>query len=615
MKILMIGNGFDLEHGLPTKYTDFLDYIITFRGYYARVYQGQVKPRCDADKGDYFEKLFSDKKNHYKVEALQAMTKDNLWIDYFIKVREQHLKNKENWIDFESEISRIVQDLDEFQKIAGSSSRTEEYYHYKEKLREILEQEDLTPEAIPKTIDKLMLELNKLICALEIYLDDYVGGKEIILYNPDIAQIHPDNVISFNYTDTFRKVYGEYDTNTLPSFVHGMATDHTDRFRVRLRKKGDKNANRVERIIEKNNMVLGIDEYLPEDRRAAEIDFIEFKKFYQRIYKGTGNEYKKWLLANEPKMLYIFGHSLDVTDGDLLREFLERDDVKTVVFYLDNKQRRQLITNLVKILGEDAVIEKTYGNNPSIVFQKQSPAEKIENSKFDLLRDIGRVRRLCEMPEASARVLLDKIDTKINDRDLEYFGTQVEVIDLFDALQRIGLGERYKDDLYHIAVSLVEEVGCEPKQFNEEDWSCGEYDGSFGPDADTAAFIKEINSFNWIYQNVHEQEHTDEEDDIFSKYEYLFHSDGEVREPTFKRVWEDFRKACSEGAYSQKKLWDFMRSIVLGPAQNIAYGTIRKFRQETDDPIEIVQLTELMYEVEANEYMESVAENLHNKLD
>ena len=55
MKILMIGNGFDLEHGLPTKYTDFLDYIITFRGYYARVYQGQVKPKCDADKGDYFE--------------------------------------------------------------------------------------------------------------------------------------------------------------------------------------------------------------------------------------------------------------------------------------------------------------------------------------------------------------------------------------------------------------------------------------------------------------------------------------------------------------------------------------------------------------------------------
>lgn len=27
MKVLVIGNGFDLEHGLPTKYKDFLDFI------------------------------------------------------------------------------------------------------------------------------------------------------------------------------------------------------------------------------------------------------------------------------------------------------------------------------------------------------------------------------------------------------------------------------------------------------------------------------------------------------------------------------------------------------------------------------------------------------------
>lgn len=27
MKILVIGNGFDLEHGLPTTYMDFLNFI------------------------------------------------------------------------------------------------------------------------------------------------------------------------------------------------------------------------------------------------------------------------------------------------------------------------------------------------------------------------------------------------------------------------------------------------------------------------------------------------------------------------------------------------------------------------------------------------------------
>ena len=27
MNIIVIGNGFDLAHGLPTKYTDFLEYV------------------------------------------------------------------------------------------------------------------------------------------------------------------------------------------------------------------------------------------------------------------------------------------------------------------------------------------------------------------------------------------------------------------------------------------------------------------------------------------------------------------------------------------------------------------------------------------------------------
>ena len=30
MNILVIGNGFDLAHGLPTKYTDFLEWIKVF---------------------------------------------------------------------------------------------------------------------------------------------------------------------------------------------------------------------------------------------------------------------------------------------------------------------------------------------------------------------------------------------------------------------------------------------------------------------------------------------------------------------------------------------------------------------------------------------------------
>lgn len=601
MKILMIGNGFDLEHGLPTKYTHFLDYIIDFRNDYRMTYNSGSDSRSIKYSNRYFEELFTDSKKHHKVIALQTFTKGNLWIDYFIKVRERHLKEKENWIDFESEISRIVQNLDRLRALGNSNTVGPEYYQCRDMLREILDEQSLEKSKQKDTIAMLKQELNKLICALEIYLDDYVGQQKINWYNPDIASIHPDNVISFNYTDTFRKIYAEDNENIGISFVHGMAANHIQRFRVRLRRKGDTQTSRIESTIERNNMVLGIDEYLTKERRRKETDFIEFKKYYQRIYKKTGNEYKKWLTADEPKTLYIFGHSLDVTDGDLLREFMERPDVKTMIFYKNKKQLGQQIANLVKILGDDMVIEKAYGDNPSIVFQQQSDTEPIENSRFDLIRDIGKLNRLYELKEKEARDLLSKIDDKIANQDFEYFGSQVEVVDLFDALQRIGLGSKYDTQLYGIATAMVEDCGCEAKMLNAEDWSYGDYDSTFGPSGEIVAFIKSVNSFNLLYENGHMDE--EPEKDIFSKYNYLLRGDEEVEEVGLQIIWADFRNAFADEEYDQKKLWGFLEEIVLRSARKCAKSVLCKLRNSTDDSIEIVRIERLLHELEAEEYL------------
>ena len=87
---------------------------------------------------------------------------------------------------------------------------------------------------------------------------------------------------------------------------------------------------------------------------------------------------------------------------------------------------------------------------------------------------------------------------------------------------------------------LVEEVGCEPKQFNEEDWSCGEYDGSFDRMQIRQRLLKKLIHLPGFIKMRMNKSIQMREDDIFSKYEYLFHSDGEVREPIFKRVWGRF---------------------------------------------------------------------------
>ena len=118
-------------------------------------------------------------------------------------------------------------------------------------------------------------------------------------------------------------------------------------------------------------MVLGIDEYLNKKSKDKEIDFIALKKYYQRIYKETGSEYKNWVdeIANSryeneaalreqfPKQIpyekfstkhkvYIFGHSLDITDKDVLRNLILNDNVYTTIYYLNKVVMGQQIANL-----------------------------------------------------------------------------------------------------------------------------------------------------------------------------------------------------------------------------------------------------------------------------
>lgn len=169
-------------------------------------------------------------------------------------------------------------------------------------------------------------------------------------------------------------------------------------------------------------MVLGIDEYLPNERK--DIDYIAFKKYYQRIHKGTGCEYKKWLNRiqneyfeyietrnkymekvkqskdsgngqvernclikireldeqNKVNNIFIFGHSLDETDKDILRDLILRDNVHTTIYYhkiydengKDDNGRKDLgskIANPVKVIGQDELIRRTGGSTKTIGVQ------------------------------------------------------------------------------------------------------------------------------------------------------------------------------------------------------------------------------------------------------
>ena len=395
-KILLIGNGFDLAHGLPTSYSYFLDFcdkvekIFTFQHRLTEmVYKRKFLDDWNIDKSIKNKLLEWYKKsptNHDELLIeLNDNIRDNIWINYFLEKRKQL---GQNWIDFESEISTVIQVFEcvrehvERRKLmvnTGIEYKTAELardfvdFAIKSDKENLQSMYSILTEGLIDSnfityldafIEKMNINLDKLIRALEIYISEFINKIEVLQKNDDIKDINPDCVLSFNYSNTYERIYGqsnkiEYD------YIHGKA-DITN------------NVNTC-------NLVLGIDEYLEERDRDNKLEFLPFKKFYQRIFKSTDSSYMEWVdeirqNSECPYELYIFGHSLDKTDKDVLELLICNDNVQTKIYYHrksndDKKELGKLIRNLVRVIGAKELIRRTGGSHKTIEFIPQTLPE------------------------------------------------------------------------------------------------------------------------------------------------------------------------------------------------------------------------------------------------
>ncbi|WP_097034438.1 AbiH family protein [Clostridium tertium] len=378
MNILVIGNGFDLAHGLPTKYYDFIQFIkfikvIYIKEAYERNSIIKDKIRISEESLDInkniLEKLLDEsiyKTNHFKEFIL--CINNNLWIEYF----KNKVKIQNTWVDFEMSIKEVIELLDIIKRKHKEEISIENFDI--SNLREIMNiflnydkpiylykntdfgqfKKDLNN----KFIENLELDLKKLIRALEIYISLFIENIDLSLYKGKVENI--DKVISFNYSNTFERLYGLHNIEC--DYIHGKAN--------------------LEREINKNNMVLGIDEYLDDEIKDKYLDFIFFKKYFQRIYKRTGCNYKYWLEeiveSNEESNIYFYGHSLSRADNDILRDLILCENIKVHIFYHSDDAYRSQITNLVDVIGQDKLIEKVYGSNATIIFESTEDKEQLE---------------------------------------------------------------------------------------------------------------------------------------------------------------------------------------------------------------------------------------------
>lgn len=386
MNILVIGNGFDLAHGLPTLYKNFLEF---FHGV-------KNMPRFSGDINSYKQKLlaeYSDRNSEKVRELLQEVfsTRNprwnpafpsaekefddpvvqeiydnldkNIWYEYLSKLHKEGKINGINWIDFESEISHIIECFD----------RTEENLYTKldKSMMHAKFPNDTNLSSFLNLFDKCNLygsityrnfldesyeQLRKFVYCMELYLHNYVENRMTTKLSPDIQNTNPNAVLCFNYTHTFVKRYGAIFPDAKIQYIHGETKDAD--------------------TIETNNMVLGIDEYYKGEERDTYTNYNIYKKFTQRVINETGFKYREWIhtqngLQDAYKYVFVFGHSLAVTDKDILKDLIDRKGVKTTVYYHDKQQQTQQIANLVKMLGQDKFIQMINSIPQQITFVKQ----------------------------------------------------------------------------------------------------------------------------------------------------------------------------------------------------------------------------------------------------
>ena len=416
--VLILGNGFDLAHGLPTKYSDFLNFCniiyeinVSIQSIYSyKLESDKIFPMKNYNKilNDVRDKciVFSDILRNYlnmllsennfyimrrhgkipdgykeigdRIDKIYYLLKNNIWYNYFKVIFKNEKINGENWIDFESEISFIIQILDRHTENITNMynkmlAQMDNYIRFESKFNDFhhaLHRYNLDIELKSvKEIRKIIYnDLENLILALEIYLS-FVKTIPIHLKSLDISESY-NYIINFNYTHTYQMVYSEW-ANLFN--IHGAINE------------------------EPNNMVLGIDEYWSEGERNNHTNFTIFKKFAQRIQKRTGIESYKWFdqikyLYKENNTnitkVYIFGHSLDVTDKDILCDYLNDDATDVTIFCRDKETEGEYIANVIKIIGEKRLLEKVNQNPPKLKFviqQDMLPIEKKDLSASEVV--------------------------------------------------------------------------------------------------------------------------------------------------------------------------------------------------------------------------------------
>ncbi len=393
-KILITGNGFDIAHGLPTNYANFIDIVSIIQDKTSDDLKGilvEIVNKGIIKKERFnnsYDALLKDEYLKNRIIEIENISKDNIWFKFF-----KEEKGIDTWIDFEMKIKYVVDNLYKFigaidslhdgirGEIIDNNLRVynlmNKYLNLNNITKNILDYFEISKSDdhgncelfnkdffiennklyfinVSGIIKYLIEPLNEFKNLFTLYLDTFIHiikvDKILIKYKKIT------NHFIFNYTRTFDLLYNK----AITKYLHGTISNK-------------------ERDIQ-NNIVLGFDDFDNKLKKITQYKgFHRFTKYFQKLDQDTDYRFLKEIDLKEgyPCDIYIYGHSLDVSDKDYINEifdFIERNklekynsNVRMYVFYHDEASKSDLLINLIDIIGRERI--ELYLKESNLVFK------------------------------------------------------------------------------------------------------------------------------------------------------------------------------------------------------------------------------------------------------
>jgi len=345
-RILIIGNGFDLAHGLKTSYHDLMNFIKEETNPKEQSVTNPMSGKCNlihhtfvGKQNPYIAFKFNSKNRDYTYSVCDNQ-KENPSI--FFKSLFNKFNQYNKWVDLESLYFQLLSI--HFNSKEKIQLINKEFAYFKEILEDYLYKQ------------------------IESRIGDYDFQRDNILESKTIGSDKLIGVINFNYT---KNIISNYISSLLEKQVHlwkyfslinihGVLLDKTNPIIFGY---GDDNSEKYKKIQDEENNEL----------------LINFKTF--QYLRSTNYKRIMALLENRDTKVEIIGHSCGLSDKSLLKTIFEHPNVSSIEYRYHSNQGNYFenVYNISRIFSDNVLMRSKIKDltNTRII-----PQPKIELKKL-----------------------------------------------------------------------------------------------------------------------------------------------------------------------------------------------------------------------------------------